>query len=100
MIEAMHLAHTRVERAAHDQPHDELNAFRSGLAQELQRRDTRQGLRIGNQQVEEAAVEGLVDQPRPSGPCNWCDMPPVPHTMTRSGSGYEAIARPIALPNM
>ena len=65
MIKAIHLLDPFTERAAHDQPHHQLDAFQAELAQELERCDVRQGLRIRDQQFEETGVGLLVDE---SGP--------------------------------
>src|SRR5690349_7263075 len=65
VIEAMDLAHRPFERAAHDEPHHEFDAFRSRLAQVLVTRYARQRFRILDHVVEESAVELLVDESRP-----------------------------------
>ena len=62
MIEAVDLAYGPFERAAHDEPHDELYTFRARFAQVLLARNAREGLGIRDDVVEETRVELLVDE--------------------------------------
>src|SRR3546814_19054929 len=61
---AMQLARAALERAAHDQPHHQLDTFRARLAQIFDVRLGAQPLRVAGQVVEELHVPGFVDQPR------------------------------------
>ncbi len=61
-VEAVDLVNLVVERAAHDQPHDHLDAFGAGLAHVLDVRDARELLRVLAEAVEEGLVPLAVDQ--------------------------------------
>src|SRR3546814_19385844 len=61
---AMQLARAAPERAAHDQPHHQLDTFRARLAQIFDVRLGAQPLRVAGQVVEELHVPGFVDPPR------------------------------------
>src|ERR1019366_6109658 len=65
VIKAMQHPHALVQRAAHDQPHDQLDALRARLAQILEMLDAHECLRIRTDGVEKMIVEFLVDQARP-----------------------------------
>ena len=86
------------ERAAHDQPHDELDAFRARLAQILDVRNVTQLLRVTLEPVEEPIVPLSIDQPGARALELWL-MPPVPHTWTSRSSGKLSTARAIASPS-
>src|SRR4051812_28834507 len=62
VIEAVHFLHPVLERAAHDEPHHQLDRLRAGLAQVLEVRNLHQRLRILGQVVEEARIELAVDE--------------------------------------
>src|SRR5580704_14507886 len=64
VIEAIHLAHLCIERAARDQPHDELDGLGTRLAHVLDERNTGKRDWIRDEIVEEACVELAVDEPR------------------------------------
>ena len=51
VIEAMHFAHLCVERAAHDQPHHQLDAFGACFTDVLHERNARQRFRIADELV-------------------------------------------------
>src|SRR6185312_5813657 len=61
-VEAMHLLHRLVERAARRQPHHELDAFRARFADVVDMRDLGQRHRISDEFVEEAVVEFRIDE--------------------------------------
>ena len=63
MVEAVELLDLVAERAAHDQPHDQLDALRARFAQILDMRHLAQGLGVLDQLLDEVEVELLVDQP-------------------------------------
>src|SRR5215831_13238175 len=66
MIEAVHGTDFLVERAAHDEPHHELDPFGPRLAHILDVRHTRESVRFVDQLLNEPVVPGLVDEPRTS----------------------------------
>src|ERR1700722_5380753 len=63
VIETVDLLHVALESATRDQPHDELDGLRAGLANVFDKRNLRIGLRIFHEVVEEARVPFLVDEP-------------------------------------
>src|SRR5687768_11951090 len=62
MIEAMYLFDGSRERATHDQPHDQLDALGTRLAQVTLARNARQRLGVADHGVQEGIVELLVDE--------------------------------------
>ena len=63
MVEAVELLDLLAQGAAHDQPHDQLDALGARLAQVLDVRHLRQRVRVVDQLVEERVVELGVDEP-------------------------------------
>src|SRR5580704_5782082 len=64
MVEAVEFLHLGAQGAAHDQPHDQLDALRTGLAHVVQVRQPSEAVRILDQPVEERVVELGVDEAR------------------------------------
>src|SRR3984957_15911620 len=62
VIETVDLLHVVLERATRDQPHDELDGLRAGLANVFNERNPRISLRILHEVVQDARVPFLVDQ--------------------------------------
>src|SRR5258708_194143 len=65
MVEAVKRLGLRAERAAHDQPHDKLNALRARLAHEFQVLHLCKTDRVLHETVHERAVERRVDETGP-----------------------------------
>src|SRR5690606_39587171 len=65
VVEAVELLHFLAQSGAHDQPHDQLDTFRSGFAQEFEPGDRPEIVRAVDQLVEESVVEFRVDQASP-----------------------------------
>src|SRR5437868_15120900 len=65
MIEAVYGADFLAQRAAHDEPHHELDPFGSRLAHVFEVGHAREGLRCVDQSLDEPLVPGLVDETRP-----------------------------------
>ncbi len=64
VVEAVQLLDVVAERRAHDQPHDQLDAFAAALAQKLEARDRSQIVGLITQPIEKRVVELRIDQPR------------------------------------
>ena len=64
MIEAVELINLCVQRSAHDQPHDHLDAFRSRFAHIIDVWNPREAVRITGEPVQKGFVPVGVYQPR------------------------------------
>src|SRR6266536_64677 len=64
MVEAVELLDVAAQSAAHDQPHDQLDALGARLAQILDVWHEREAVRVVDQPVEERGVELLIDEAR------------------------------------
>ena len=62
VIEAMDLFDLGIERAAHDEPHDELDAFRAGFAHVVDVRHFGELVGFIHDAIEKAVVEFFVDE--------------------------------------
>ena len=91
MIEASFFPNSIAERAPHDQPHHQFDAFGSGIAEIFDMRYTGEAVCIARQVVEKRLVEVAVDQAGPRS-LKLVAHPPVPHTWTLRLSGKLSTA--------
>jgi hypothetical protein len=98
MVEAVDLLDLLAQRAAHDQPHHQLDAFRTRFAQIFDVRHVAQALGFAIRSSMNAMSNSLLIRPA-RGPWSWWLMPPVPQTWTFRSSSKLSTARLIASPS-
>ena len=64
MVEAVHFLDIFVQRAAHDVPHDQFDAFRTRFAQVFDVINLTACIRLVDQQIHEAGIPVGIDQAR------------------------------------
>src|SRR3712207_492383 len=63
VVVAVHASYSRVHGTAHDEPHDQLDAFRASLLHELAMAEAREGERVALHVIQPATVPFFVDEP-------------------------------------